>query len=264
MPKSSLGFFCAVLMGSCLSTFNSALNSASTIFGLEIYKIYINRDVSDERVVQVATSFGKCLTLCSFFIAPLLEHVSSIFDFLQGVNSIVSLPIVTVFFVGIAASLPDAFAAKVGFAVAAVTVGIGQFVPNLQFLDLFFICFLLATASMALVTYFPAVRKSLGREPMTSPYECKGTGVVDMTPWRPMYAIGCAIVVLLTLLVVSLQLASAWLFVVFWCAWLLVLGFLLLSPTTTASAAKPAAMKTVDDRVVLGNPISEEEVEVTL
>ena len=44
MPLWSLGFFAAVLVGSVLSSFNSALNSAATIFGLEIYKVYINKD----------------------------------------------------------------------------------------------------------------------------------------------------------------------------------------------------------------------------
>ena len=42
MPKWALGFFAAVLLGSVLSSFNSALNSSSTIFGLEIYKIYVS------------------------------------------------------------------------------------------------------------------------------------------------------------------------------------------------------------------------------
>ena len=41
MPEWMLGLFASVLIGSVLSTFNSALNSASTLFALEIYKIYI-------------------------------------------------------------------------------------------------------------------------------------------------------------------------------------------------------------------------------
>merc|ERR1712110_1381576 len=114
------GFFAAVLLGSVLSTFNSALNSSSTIFGLEIYKIYINPDASEERVVRIATVFGASLTIVSFFIAPMLASIDSIFGFLQQMNTIVSLPIVTIFFVGIATSMPDSFAAKVGFAVGVV------------------------------------------------------------------------------------------------------------------------------------------------
>mmetsp|Transcript_173335 Transcript_173335/g.550241 ORF Transcript_173335/g.550241 Transcript_173335/m.550241 type:complete len:558 (+) Transcript_173335:124-1797(+) len=97
MPEWSFGFVAAVLLGSVLSTFNSALNSASTIFGLEIYQIYINPEAADGRIVMVSTIFGALLTLLSFVIAPQLAHVGGIFNFLQKMNSIVSLPIVTVF-----------------------------------------------------------------------------------------------------------------------------------------------------------------------
>merc|ERR1711884_954603 len=41
MPDWSLGFFAAVLLGSVLSTFNSALNSAATLFTLEVYSVHI-------------------------------------------------------------------------------------------------------------------------------------------------------------------------------------------------------------------------------
>ena len=46
LPASLLGFFAAVLFGAILSSFNSALNSSVTLFGLDIYKSYINKDAS--------------------------------------------------------------------------------------------------------------------------------------------------------------------------------------------------------------------------
>mmetsp|Transcript_173331 Transcript_173331/g.550226 ORF Transcript_173331/g.550226 Transcript_173331/m.550226 type:complete len:582 (+) Transcript_173331:124-1869(+) len=237
MPKWSLGFFCAVLLGSVLTTFNAALNSACTIFSLDIYQIYINREATDGRIVKISTIFGVLLALLSFVIAPQLARVGGIFNFLQHMNSIYSLPIVTVFFVGIVAALPDAFAAKVGFAVAVVTIVAGQFVPDLHYLDVYLICFLLAASAMVVVTYIPVVRRVLRQEPQPSPYECTKTGVVDMTPWRPMYPIVGAILVLLTILIISLQLASFWLFVTFWCLWFVALVCLLWGATTSTPMA---------------------------
>merc|ERR1719210_3094355 len=73
MPTWALGFFAAVLLGSILSTFNSALNSASTLFGLDIYRVYINPEASEERVVKVASAFGASLTVLSLAIAPQLQ-----------------------------------------------------------------------------------------------------------------------------------------------------------------------------------------------
>merc|ERR1712046_486420 len=81
MPTWMLGLFAAVLIGSVLSTFNSALNSASTLFCLEVYTIYVNPEASPERVVQVGTWFGVALTLVSFVLAPQLASVKTIFDF---------------------------------------------------------------------------------------------------------------------------------------------------------------------------------------
>merc|ERR1712050_169067 len=116
------------------------------MFGLEIYKAFINKEASDAKVVRVAGAFGAALTLITFVIAPQLAQVDSIFSFLQQANSVVSLPIVTVFFVGIATALPDALSAKVGFVVALVACGLGQLVEGLHFLHLFFVCFLFAAA----------------------------------------------------------------------------------------------------------------------
>jgi len=219
MPSWSLGFFAAVLIGSVLSTYNSALNSASTIFGLEIYKIYINKDASDKRVVHVATAFGALMTLASFFIAPQLAKVDAIFSFLQQMNTVVSLPIVTIFFVGIAASLPDAFAAKIGFVVGAVACGAGQFVP-IHYLHVYFCSFLIAAATMALLTYSPTVRKCLGREARPSSYTARqGAALVDMTAWKPLYSLVGGVLAVLVLLIISLQTGSNWLFYTFWILW---------------------------------------------
>jgi len=220
MPTWSLGLFSAVLLGSVLSTFNSALNSASTMFGLEIYKVYINKEATDQMVVKVATIFGASLTLLSFLIAPFLEHVDSIFSFLQHMNTVVSLPIVTIFFAGIAASLPDAFSAKVGFVVAMVACGISQFLDSPHYLHRFFISFLIAVAAIALATYVPFVRKVFGQEPVPAAYvEATDKALVDMKPWKYTYHIVVIILVLLTLLLIALQTASQWLFCVFGGLW---------------------------------------------
>jgi uncharacterized sodium:solute symporter family permease YidK len=50
LPDWSLGLFAAVLMGSILSSFNSALNSASTLFSLQFYKGYINKEASGNQI----------------------------------------------------------------------------------------------------------------------------------------------------------------------------------------------------------------------
>lgn len=228
MPDWSLGFFAAVLLGSILSTFNSALQSASTLFGLEIYKIYIAPQASDERVVKVASAFGVVLSLVSFAIAPQLENVASIFDWLQRAKTMASLPIITTFLVGILTVVPDAFCAKVGFVVGAIAYGAGQFLDEPHFLHVFFACFLLALVSMLLTAYVPPLRK-LFRQPPPVAFQDRTEAVVDIKAWPMLYPVIGSIVTLVLLLTVALQIGSRWLFVAVlfgWCAATAALAFM--------------------------------------
>lgn len=244
MPLWSLGFFAAVLVGSVLSSFNSALNSAATIFGLEIYKVYINKDASDKRIVNVSTIFGAAMTLGSFVVAPLFEHIDGIFSFQQHVNTIVSLPLVVVFLVGVCSSIPDAFAAKFGFAVGAVAIVGGLFVPEetVHYFHTFFIAFVLALLGVAVATYLPCLRRCFGAEVPSEAYVPRLANLVEMSPWRPVHGLVVALLVVLTVLIVSLQLGSEWLFYGFWTLWLAMVG-VLLTWSVHRRSARPAAEK---------------------
>ena len=43
------------------------------------------QDASDKRIVNVSTVFGAAMTLGSFVVAPLLQHIDGIFSFQQHV-----------------------------------------------------------------------------------------------------------------------------------------------------------------------------------
>ena len=47
LPVGFLGLFAAIVMGAVLSTFNSVLNSTATIFSIDVYKRYLNTNISD-------------------------------------------------------------------------------------------------------------------------------------------------------------------------------------------------------------------------
>jgi len=70
MPFWLTGFFVAVIVGAVLSTFNSALNSAATIFSLGIYKRYFNQAVSDSRIVFIGRIVSLILAVFAIVVAP--------------------------------------------------------------------------------------------------------------------------------------------------------------------------------------------------
>ena len=59
LPLGLVGLFAAIIMGAVLSTFNSVLNSAATIFSIDFYKNHIDKNISENKLVKI----GKLTTL---------------------------------------------------------------------------------------------------------------------------------------------------------------------------------------------------------
>lgn len=76
LPLSLVGFFAAVLFGAILSSFNSALNSSVTLYGVDIYKQYINKEASERKIVKAGKTFGIGLALISMIVAPFIANAS--------------------------------------------------------------------------------------------------------------------------------------------------------------------------------------------
>ena len=191
LPDWSLGLFAAVLMGSILSSFNSALNSASTLFSLQFYKGYINQNASGEQIVKAGKKFGIFLTLASMMIAPLLAQTQSIFQYLQKVNGLYSVPIIGIFLLGITTKHVPAVAAKVGMIAGMAIYAFFSFenlhnVPeffadasgDLHWLHGYFISFVSAVLVMLVIgKYRPKTADEIAISDLRDP------APVDMTPW---------------------------------------------------------------------------------
>jgi len=128
LPPYLLGFFAAVLFGAILSSFNSVLNSSVTLFGIDIYKQHINPAAPERTVVKYGKWFGIVLALASMFIAPLIANAGSLFGYLQEVNGIYSIPILTIIVVGYLTKHVPAIAAKIGIISGSILYILSQFV----------------------------------------------------------------------------------------------------------------------------------------
>lgn len=221
LPKEFLGFFAAVLFGAILSSFNSVLNSSVTLFGIDIYKEHLNPDAEEKIVVKYGKTFGVILAIAAMFIAPFLSSLESIFTYLQQVNGVYSVPILTIIFVGFVTKKVPAIAAKIGLLTGSVLYIISEFVlrPSFvndalesakasgvtaadalnfvkaeaypHFLHVMAILFVLNTVIMLLIGKFKS--KSV-------PYEQKESKQVDITPWKHTKPVGifiCIIVILI-------------------------------------------------------------------
>ena len=216
LPDWSLGLFAAVLMGSILSSFNSALNSASTLFSLQFYKGYINKKASGEQIVAVGKKFGILLAIASIFIAPMLDQMQSIFEYLQKVNGLYSVPIIGIFLLGITTKHVPAIAAKVGMIVGMLFYAFFSFVNikdvptffadgagELHWLHGYFISFIVAIALMLLIGKIKPKSEeeiAISDERVPAP--------VDMTPWTNAKNVSIAIMTTTVGIYILLTLAS--------------------------------------------------------
>ncbi len=191
LPLSLVGFFAAVLFGAILSSFNSALNSSVTLFGIDIYKEYINKEATEKQTVSAGKRFGIVLAVFAMFIAPFLQYAGSIFDYLQQANGCYSIPILTIIVVGYLTKNVPAIAAKIAIISGAVlyliyvvldrTIMEGQF-PH--FLHVMAILFVVNVLIMLLIGKL---------QPREVPYEQQYTEEVDITPWKPVKVVGAVI-----------------------------------------------------------------------
>ncbi len=178
LPASLVGFFAAVLFGAILSSFNSALNSSVTLFGLDIYKEYINPKADEKQVVKIGKLFGVLLAFLAMFIAPFIANApGGLFGYLQEVNGSYSIPILTVVAVGYLTKKVPAIAAKVVLIGGPIIYLICQFVikPDIHFLHVMAIMCVLF-----LITMF-GISKVKQRD---TEFKLEYTNQVEITPWK--------------------------------------------------------------------------------
>ncbi|WP_234497111.1 solute:sodium symporter family transporter [Vibrio maritimus] len=132
LPKPLVGFFLAAMFGAILSTFNGVLNSSTTLFTLNVYKPLFDKEnkLSDEQLVNKGRSFGLFIAILSVGIAPFIMFApNGLFDLLQRLAGLFSVPIFTIVFMGYITKRVPALAAKVSLAVFVMAYGIVQFTP---------------------------------------------------------------------------------------------------------------------------------------
>nr|WP_298926150.1 solute:sodium symporter family transporter [uncultured Allomuricauda sp.] len=170
LPTYLFGFFAAVVLGAVLSTFNSVLNSASTIFCYDIYKKTINKKVTDSRLVYYGKITSVILAVLAIAIAPMVAYApDGLYFLLQELNGIFFIPISSVIIAGIFFKGINKTGAKTGlffgFAFYILTTFILD--VNIHFVHLWGIEFVLNFVIMFLVSKMypqPLYVERIGKE----------------------------------------------------------------------------------------------------
>ncbi len=163
IPTGLKGLVMAALAAAIVSSLASMLNSTSTIFTMDIYRPYINKNATDKQTVAVGRLSGAVALVVAMIIAPALGNLGQAFQFIQEYTGVVSPGILAVFIMGlfwkratnnaaiwgVIASIPIAMYFKVapnGWSDAAIFV-------NIPFLDQMFITALLSIGIIVAISY---------------------------------------------------------------------------------------------------------------
>lgn len=183
MPKPILGFFAAVMFGAILSSFNSVLNSASTIYALDIHRPLFNPTASDARMVKIGQNFGTVVAVVSTIMSPFMLYMGGITSFVNSAFAAFNTPIFVCLLCGFFWKKVPAIAAKIVIPVHVVLYFILQFglrnvIPALNNIHYLYFTAILFVFDMLLM--WVIVKK----HPRATDFELKDVGAVDLTPWK--------------------------------------------------------------------------------
>ncbi len=182
LPAPLAGFFAAVMVGAILSSFNSALNSTTTLFSLGLYKSVLKKDATDAEVVSASKTFGWIMAFIAMALAPMLAGQESIFKYLQKMNGIYFIPIFAVVIVGMLSKRVPAVAAKLALIAGFVMIAVGYFVPPFDHLVAAMHEFHFLGAVFALLVVTMLVIGKL--KPSPEAWVHVDAKAVDITPWK--------------------------------------------------------------------------------
>jgi SSS family solute:Na+ symporter len=197
LPTGLVGIMFAALFGAVMSTLDSLLNSAATIFTMDVYTRHLDRSADTHRQIRVGRISTAVLVVCGCLWAPMVARTGSVFTYIQMFWGFISPGIVAVFVFGLLWKRVPLIAA-----VGAMILGIPIYgvllwlLPDVAFLHHMALTFILLSVWIVGITLVAPMRKA---RPFPQAPD------FDLTPSRSAGWAGGAIIA-----------ATVLLYVVFW------------------------------------------------
>lgn len=159
------GIAFAALIAAIGSSLSSMVNSASTIFTLDIYKPLV-KSVSDKKLVRIGRITAAASLLIGVIVAPLLGGLDQAFQYIQEYTGFISPGVVVIFLFGMFWKKTSANAA---FWVVLISIPLSAalkyWMPELPFMDRMGVSFLLLSLIIIGISLFE--NKTLDQKALT-------------------------------------------------------------------------------------------------
>ena len=188
MPSGLKGLAFAALIAAIVSSLSSMMNSVSTIFTVDIYKQFINKNASENRMVGTGRVVSAVALVVAMLVAPQLSTLDQAFQFIQNFTGLVSPGVFTIFVFGMFWKKATANAA-LWAAILTIPFGFGVelLFPGIPFIDRMGIVFIL----LSLLIIVLSLAGGKGNDPKSIDLP---KGIFSTGPVFNIFAIGvCAI-----------------------------------------------------------------------
>lgn len=188
LPLYLSGFFLAVLLGAVFSSFNSLLNSAATLFVLDVYAPLKDDQVDDQQLIKVAKIASIVIALFSFVVAPLLMFApEGLWQIIRIFTGFYNIPVIAIVLVGLFSKHVPALGAKIVVIFHVIAYALLKFVfeVEINFIHIYAILFFIEVGMMLLVGKL---------YPLEQEWHYERKEKVSLVPWK--WAFPSAIVLL--------------------------------------------------------------------
>ncbi|MBD3375527.1 solute:sodium symporter family transporter [candidate division KSB1 bacterium] len=199
IPIGLRGFMFAAIAGAVMSSLASMLNSAATIFTMDLYRQYIKRDASQKTLVTIGRSMTLVFVLIGCIIAPSLgdPKFQGIFTYIQEFQGYISPGVLAAFVFGLLVKRAPAAAGVTALVLTVPVYGFLQWqFGEIAFLNRMAITFVIVLLAMWIITLMRPL-KTEKVLPVRADY--------DMTPTPQVLWLGIAVVVI-----------TLFLYIIFW------------------------------------------------
>ncbi len=151
------GLVLAALIAAIGSSVSSIVNSASTIFTLDIYKSVFKKEESDVHYVKVGRIAAVVALVLGALMAPLLGSLGQVFQFIQEYTGFISPGVVAVFIFGMFWKRTSSNAAMAAI-VSSIPLSmlIAAVMPELPFLMRMAMCFSIIVIMIIIISLIEA------------------------------------------------------------------------------------------------------------
>ena len=183
VPEGMRGFILAAILGAVVSSLASMLNSAATIFTMDLYLKYIKPGAAQKSLVSVGRICVLCFAVIGCLIAPVLNHpkLGGIFTFIQEFQGYISPGILAVFVFGLIVKKAPPVSGVVGLLLNPPMYFIlARALPAWSFLDRMAVSFFCVLFVMGVLTAIYGGKTKIKELPVSGEISLESSGVAKV------------------------------------------------------------------------------------